>query len=286
MILEGAIARAEEQNLAAALTRAQNNLAYILVGIDDVAGFALSGDSYRSAQRIGDRSALLFATVQMAATQIGSGNFAGAEVLLSDPVMTDPPPAARIWMALLELMMSFWRGDIETLARADEEIGTLIDDIDDPQVRAGVDNREAFVDAANDRLAAAFSRCTELLTREWNEVLEIVELSLFVGGLLGDSSNFRQIAQLLERHLPRYSHAHSLAQIVGGAGEGPVDWKEVDAIIAKRQPLGPIEVVMLSVAAAPFLESAKRAEYLSTARSLCTQNGWDGVLRLLDRHLA
>jgi hypothetical protein len=73
---------------------------------------------------------------------------------------------------------------------------------------------------------------------------------------------------------------------VAEAGAGPVDSEEIDAIIAERSGLGLLgDVVVFSVSAANFLTSEKKAEYVSSVRSIATERGWHGILRLIDRHL-
>ncbi len=46
------------------------------------------------------------------------------------------------------------------------------------------------------------------------------------------------------------------------------------------------DVVRFSVIAAPFAIPEKRIEYVSTARSIATERGWHGILRLIDEHLS
>ena len=74
IILEGAIALAEEHDLGRSIARGQNNLAYVLFGLDDAASLAVGEDAYRTAQRLGDRSLLLFQVGQMAFASRISGS--------------------------------------------------------------------------------------------------------------------------------------------------------------------------------------------------------------------
>ena len=96
----------------------------------------------------------------------------------------------------------------------------------------------------------------------------------------------RPFAPLYERHLPRFSDFDTTCQILAPAVDGPVDTREIDTIIARRKEWGSVaDVVRFSVIAAPFTTPDKRAEYLSAARTIATERGWHGILRLIDSHL-
>ncbi len=75
IIIEGAIALAEEHDLGRSISRGQNNLAYVLVGLDDAASLAVGEEAYRTAQRLGDRSQLLF---QVGADGVGLRQSSGS----------------------------------------------------------------------------------------------------------------------------------------------------------------------------------------------------------------
>jgi hypothetical protein len=285
MILEGAIGLADQHGLGATLARGQNNLAYILVGIDDSASFRVGEDAFRSAQRLGDRSLLLFGSAQRAADLASRGDFTAAEELLSNPLVADPPPAVRVSVASVELTMAFWRGDFVKVDLLDAEIKRLITEVDDPQVLAVAEDMEICVALAHDLLEHAFSRTVELFDRQWNEVAEITSLSVFVAGLFGEASRFRQLTGLFEPFHPRFIDELAIIRSLASAGDDPIDSRDIDAIVARHEKIGAMtEVVLLSAAAAHFLTPEKREQYLSTARSICRQQDWHGVLGLLDRY--
>jgi tetratricopeptide (TPR) repeat protein len=287
IILEGAIALADHDSLGATLARGQHNLAYILVGVDEPASFRISEDAFRSAQRLGDRSLLLFGTAQMASQLAGKGDFSQAEELLSSPLVADPPSAVRLSVAIVEMLMAFWRGDVEAVDLLDAEMKRLITEVDDPQVQASAEDMDVFVALAHDRLELAFSRCVELFDRQWNEVAEITSIAVFVAGLHREPGRFQQLTGLLEPFHPRFTDELAITRALAQAGDGPVDSREIDAIIARREQFGALtEVVLLSSAAAHFVAPEKGEEYLSTARSICSQQGWHGVIGLLDRYFA
>jgi len=286
IILEGAIALADHHRLGGALTRAQNNLAYILVGIDPEASFNLGEEAFRTAQRLGDRSVLLFSSGQMALNLATKGDFAGAEELLANPIIADPPPPIRVWIAALELLMAMWRGDLEKVDLLYAEIGQLEPQVDDPQVRASAEDVDLHVAVAHGRLEDAFSRIVELFDRPWNEVAEITSLALFITGLLGDPARCKVMAGLFEKFHPRYSDELAFARSLAEGGDGPIDPGELDSLIAKREQIGVVtDVVLFSAAAARFVAPPKRDDYLSQARALCQSHGWPGIHGLIDRYL-
>jgi hypothetical protein len=109
---------------------------------------------------------------------------------------------------------------------------------------------------------------------------------LLTAGLLGDSDRFARLVPKYQRFHPRFSEYLTVARILADAGTGPVASQEIDAIIADRSDLGLLaDVVVLSISAANFLTSEKKAEYVSSVRSIATERGWHGILRLIDRYL-
>jgi hypothetical protein len=286
IILEGAIALAEEHDLGPSMTRGQNNLGYTLVGIDAATARASAEAAFRISQRLGDRSILLFQAAQMAGLLVLSGEFEKAEEVLSNPIVGDPPPAVRASFATTELIMASWRGDVDAVDRLHAEVQTLIEVVDDPQVIAYTKANGIEVAIAHDQLEKAFAESVENLDRNWNEVAETVGSPLFIAGLLGERDRFALLVPLYRRFQPRFGEYLTVARLVAEAGAGPVDSEEIDAIIAERSGLGLLgDVVVFSVSAANFLTSEKKAEYVSSVRSIATERGWHGILRLIDRHL-
>ena len=288
IILEGAIALAEDHHLGNSIARGQGNLAYVLFGLDDAASLAVAEDAYRTAQRLGNRSLLLFHVGQMAIAYVDIGEFEKAEEVLANPLTREQPPAARVYTANAELTMAAWRGDTEGVGRLDAEVTRLISEVDDPQTRNSIRDIRLNAALANDELEQAFSLAAKRLEEStWSEVSETIGHSLFIAALLGDAARFALLTPLYERHLPRFNDYHTTCQILAPGVEGPVDTREIDAIIARRKGWGSVaDVVRFSVIAAPFTTPNKRAEYLSTARSIATERGWHGILRLIDSHLS
>ena len=288
IILEGAIALAEDHHLGGSIARGQGNLAYVLFGLDDAASIAVADDAYRTAQRLGDRSVLLFHVGQMAISFVEIGEFEKAEEVLANPLTREQPPAARVYTANAELTMAAWRGDIEVVERLDAEVTRLISEVDDPQTQNSIRDIRLNVALANDELEQAFSLAAKRLEEStWAEVSETIGHPLFIAALLGDAARFAVLTPLYERHLPRFSDYYTTCQILAPAVDGPVDTREIDAIIARRKGWGSVaDVVRFSVIAAPFTTPDKRAEYLSTARSIAAERGWHGILRLIDSHLS
>jgi class 3 adenylate cyclase/tetratricopeptide (TPR) repeat protein len=287
IILEGAIALAEEHDLGPSMTRGQNNLGYTMVGIDAATARASAEAAFRISQRLGDRSILLFQAAQMAGLLVASGEFEKAEEVLSNPIVGDPPPAARASFATTELIMASWRGDVEAVDRLHAEVQSLMAVIDDPQVIAYTRANGIEVAIAHDELEKAYAEGADNLNRDWNEVAETVGSPLLTAGLLGDPDRFAQLVPVYQRFQPRFSEYLTIARIMADAGTGPVDSQEIDAIIAERSDLGLLaDVVVFSISAANFLTSEKKAEYVSAVRSIATEREWHGILRLIDRYLS
>ncbi|MGH8944178.1 MAG: hypothetical protein ACRDWF_15280, partial [Acidimicrobiia bacterium] len=288
IIIEGAIALAEEHDLGRSISRGQNNLAYVLVGLDDAASLAVGEESYRTAQRLGDRSLLLFQVGQAAFVYANIGEFEKAEEVLANPLTRDQPPAARVYTATVELVMAAWRGDLDAVDRLEAEAEGLIGQVDDPQL--GINFKTIALEAAVARgtLDEAFSLASEILEEcTWAEAADTVGDSLFIAALLGDASRFATLIPSYQRFLPRFRDHLTTCQVLAPAVDGPVDTREIDAVIANRAGWGSVaDVVRFSMIAAPFAIPEKRIEYVSTARSIATERGWHGILRLIDSHLS
>ncbi|HYJ25844.1 MAG TPA: adenylate/guanylate cyclase domain-containing protein [Acidimicrobiia bacterium] len=288
IIIEGAIALAEEHDLGRSISRGQNNLAYVLVGLDDAASLAVGEESYRTAQRLGDRSLLLFQVGQAAFVYANIGEFEKAEEVLANPLTRDQPPAARVYTATVELVMAAWRGDLDAVDRLEAEAEGLIGQVDDPQL--GINFKTIALEAAIARgtLDEAFSLASEILEDcTWAEAADTVGDSLFIAALLGDASRFATLIPSYQRFLPRFRDHLTTCQVLAPAVDGPVDTREIDAVIANRAGWGSVaDVVRFSMIAAPFAIPEKRIEYVSTARSIATERGWHGILRLIDSHLS
>ena len=288
IIIEGAIALAEEHDLGRSISRGQNNLAYVLVGLDDAASLAVGEESYRTAQRLGDRSLLLFQVGQAAFGYANIGEFEKAEEVLANPLTRDQPPAARVYTATVELVMAAWRGDLDAVDRLEAEAEGLIGQVDDPQL--GINFKTIALEAAVARgtLDEAFSLASEILEEcTWAEAADTVGDSLFIAALLGDASRFATLIPSYQRFLPRFRDHLTTCEVLAPAVDGPVDTREIDAVIANRAGWGSVaDVVRFSMIAAPFAIPEKRIEYVSTARSIATERGWHGILRLIDSHLS
>jgi class 3 adenylate cyclase/tetratricopeptide (TPR) repeat protein len=288
VILEGAIDLAERNNLGLSIARGQNNLAYILVGVDDGASLAIAEDAFRTSQRLGDRSLMLFHAGQMAYSFVAIGEFERAEEVLANPLIQEQPPAVRVQTSTAELIIAAWRGDLDTVDRLNAQVNDLMVDVDDPQVQINVRDNELDVAIAHGELEKAFDLgAARLYESKWNEISDTIGHSLFVAGLLGDPKRFVELLPGFERHQPRFSDQLTVCQVLATAVDGPVDPREIDAVIARRSGFGAVsDVVRLSLTAAPFVATEKKAGYLSTARSIATERGWHGILRLIDSHLS
>jgi tetratricopeptide (TPR) repeat protein len=288
IILEGAIALAEEHDLGRSVARGQHNLGFVLVGLDDPASLALSEEAYRTAQRLGDRSQLLFQVGAMAWAYTAIGEFEKAEEVLANPLTRDQPPAVRVITASSELVMAAWRGELDAVDRLETEVEGLIDQVDDPQMEATYKIIALEAAIARGRLDDAFTGAGEFLQESsWNETAETIGHPMFIAALLGDASLLAKLIPSYQRFLPRFRDHLTACQVLASAVDGPVDTREIDAIIARRAGWGSVaDVVRFSVIAAPFAIPEKRIEYVSTARSIATERGWHGILRLIDEHLS
>jgi class 3 adenylate cyclase/tetratricopeptide (TPR) repeat protein len=285
IILEGALALAERNELGSLLARAQNNLAYILVGIDDAASSRVSEDAWRTALRSGDRSMLMFQTGQRAYNMIYIGEFEAAEETLRHPLASDPPPAARAMVATGELIMAAWRGENDRVQELRSEIELLMPEVDDPQTRGQIEETDIEVALSKDDVKGAADICIRLLDREWGEVSDAVPWGIFLAALLGDRDLCAVLSEKYGRFHPRFAHLRRMAEIFS---EGvPEDMREVDEIIASRIEAGVVpEVVLINAAAARFGPPDQSDRYLEAARSIAGDKGWSGILRLIDTHLS
>jgi class 3 adenylate cyclase/tetratricopeptide (TPR) repeat protein len=288
IILEGAIALAEEHDLGRSIARGQHNLGYVLIGLDDSASLALSEEAYRTAQRLGDRSQLLFQVGATALAYTAIGEFEKAEEVLANPLTRDQPPAVRVITASSELVMASWRGELDTVDRLETEVKGLIGQVDDPQLEATFKIIALEAAIARGRLEEAFYGAAEFLEESsWNEAAETIGDPMFTAALLGDASRFATLIPLYQRFLPRFRDHFATCQVLAPAVDGPVDTREIDAIIARRAGWGSVaDVARFSIIAAPFAIPEKRNEYVSTARSIATERGWHGILKLIDAHLS
>ncbi len=286
ILFEGAIAIAEEHNLGFTLTRALNNLAYILVGIDDGAVFTNAEAAFRTAQRFGDRTLLLFHAGQMAFSHLSKGDFDGAEEVLSNPLLHDPPPAIRVAIATSELAMAAWRGQVETMDQLHAEIQQLLVDVDDPQTADYTLDNQVEVELAHGDVESAYTTAMGRLSGDWTEVSDAIGSCIFAAGLLRDPKRLADTADAVERFLPRFRVQSRLARLLAGAVDGPVDHREVDEIIASRADIGFMgDVARYAAVASAFVAPERAGEYLGSARSIAIERGWTGLLKLIDDHL-
>jgi hypothetical protein len=161
-------------------------------------------------------------------------------------------------------------------------------DVDDPQVEINIRDNELDVAIAHGELEKSFDlAAARLRESRWNEISDTIGHSLFVAGLLGDPDRFVQLLPGFERHLPRFVDQLTICRVLATGVDGPVDPREIDAVIARRAGFGAIsDVVRMSMTAALFVIPEKKAEYVSTAQSIATDRGWHGILRLIDSHLS
>ncbi len=283
IIMEGATALAEQHGLGFIVARGQNNLAFILVGIDDAASVAIAEDAFRTSQRLGDRSLILFHNGQMAFSLVTLGEFDRAEAVLAHPMLEDPPPAVRASIATAQLMMAVWRGDVDRADRLQAELDTLLTDVDDPQVLSYMDDNAIDIALAHHDAETALALSLKRLEMApWNEFTDSLRHAVFAAGLLGDVAAFSRLTQLLRPHHPRFEDDARFCEIVVDGTRT----REIDAIIGQRAEGGfLLDVVRFSAAAARFAPPEPRGEYLATVRKLCTERGWNGALGLVESYL-
>ena len=288
IILEGAIALAEEHDLGRSIARGQHNLGYVLFGLDDSASLALS--RRRLSNRTTSRRSLQFVLSRWpdGPGLAAIGDFEKAEEVLANPLTKDQPPAARVIIANAELTIAAWRGELERVERLDAEVTRLMADVDDPQIQtpsamSGSTGGPSQRRARNGILCRqAVSRCRPGTRSPRRSVDPVVHCASRRGLTL------RYVDSLCSAAFcPAYRDHHTTCQVLAPAVDGPVDTREIDAVIARRAGWGSVaDVVRFSIIAAPFAIPEKRNEYVSTARSIATERGWHGILKLIDAHLS
>ena len=289
IIIEGAIALAEEHDLGRSVSRGQNNLAYVLVGLDDAASLAVGEEAYRTAQRLGDRSQLLFSVGQTAFANATIGEFEKAEEVLANPLTRDQPPAARVYTG------SGRDGDGGLARRPGRSRSARGGGrrTDRPGRRPTAENQSSR--PSHWRQPSPEGDWTRRSPRKRDpRGVDLGRSSRHHRGLLVHCRipwrclTIRQsLIPSFQRFLPRFRDHFTTCQVLAPAVDGPVDTREIDAVIARRAGWGSVaDVVRFSMIAAPFATPDKRAEYLSTARSIATERGWHGILRLIDSHLS
>jgi class 3 adenylate cyclase/tetratricopeptide (TPR) repeat protein len=286
LILEGSIRLCEEHELGVVLTRALNNLAFTLTGVDDGAVVRISEEAYRIAQRLGDRSHLLFQAGQYAFSLIFNGEFDHAEEVMANPLLADPPPVGLLTLRTQELTIAVWRGQVEEVDRLAAEMRRLVAHVDDPQTQTYLDDLGSQVAIVHGELETAFEAAAVRLEKSpWNEVSDTIGDSMLSAGVLGDRSKFARLALLLEAYEPRFAHHATFARILASADSEISDTRELDAVIAARLAIGSVtDQVRFSLSAAHFVSAEKRIEYLAVARSIAGERGWNGALDLIDRY--
>lgn len=287
IVLEGAIQLAEQNELGESLARGLNNLAYILIGIDDEAANQRVASAYRVAQRLGDRASFLFASGQMVFSLLATGETDKAEALLADPALVGSVVSARIYFAAAELAIATLRGDTETVDQRSAEILELAVGVDDPQTMASVTDIEIVKALARRDMRAALDKGLVMLEKEsWADATETISYVLLAAGILGDRGGFGEIAERMRRFHPRFQdHLHMARLLAGASPDSPFDPRAADSLIAHRlQQVMPLEAFSFVAAAAGMSDGETRSGYLAQARELASARGWAGLVHLLDEN--
>ena len=193
------------------------------------------------------------------------------------------------YTANAELTMAAWRGDIEVVERLDAEVTRLTSEVDDPQTQNSIRDIRLNVALANDEARTGiFSSRQATRGVDLGRSLRNDRSSTFHRSPSRRCGSLRRFDPSVRAAPPTFQRLlHDVPDPRPCRPRWPVDTREIDAIIARRKGWGSVaDVVRFSVIAAPSTAPDKRAQYLSTARSIATERGWHGILRLIDSHLS
>ena len=196
-------------------------------------------------QRLGDRSLLLFHVGQMAIAYVDIGEFEKAEEVLANPLTREQPPAARVYTANAELTMAAWRGDIDGVGRLDAEVTRLIS-------RWTIRRRRIPFGISGSTWPLPMTSSNRRFLSPPTDSRSPPGLNLRALGPPFRHSPARRCGALRPvdpsvRAAPAaFSDYHTTCQILAPAVDGPVDTREIDAIIARRKGWGSVADVACS----------------------------------------
>ncbi|MGA7226726.1 MAG: adenylate/guanylate cyclase domain-containing protein [Acidimicrobiia bacterium] len=282
VLLEGAIALADQHGLAHAAARGRNNLGYVLIGTDVEAGLEASAEAYDSVLRQGDRSQLLFHSSQKASVLFTLGRFDELIDVLSDPLLEDPPPSIRVWHVSIHHDIACFQGDMEEAARLLVEIDRLAQDVDDVQVLGSVRDSHLISDLFSGQFEIAYHQALTSAETSWIDAFQVLAPGVLAGAVLGRDEYERMIS-VAESYHPRFldeTHFYRAALRL----PDPSAVKETEEILAKWEALGlKVSLCLGRVTVAAAQPPGKiREDLMTTAKSMAEVEGWNGVIALID----
>ena len=286
VLLEGAIGIAEPRELSEAVGRAKNNLAYVLIGIDNAAGVQIGESLFQDAKRLGNRSQVLFQGVSRVAVLQYQGRFEDAEEILTDPLFDDPPPAIRAQQVALAGQVARWRGNHEEADALKAEALELAKGVDDPQALANLHVLHMDMAMQND-LDKVIELGLSEMSQDWFRAFNSLELTLMAIGLSKDLDQLDVWIETMRPYLPRLEREVRFAEALSRQARGVDSVEEIDAMIDEVEEEGwLILVIQRRISAAAFLPEGKAAEYLDQVRDTCSDRGWNWYPELVDRYLS
>ena len=284
-LLRGAIDLADKLDLAQEATRARNNLAFQLSGMDLSSTKTIGEEALELARRSGNRSMIQWFLGQQA---MQKGLFGLPEELAD--IVTDPMWEAAgddVLSALRygEFLVALWTG-AHAEARSLLQESMDLSDPRDPQARGWGFAGEATIDLFEGDLERAIGLLDEMDPDDWWTASASWWVST-VAAVLADDETLLKTISVFARYHPRFSTTTSFLRALSIADDEPENAIEVvDAALAESERDGDRTFrLAYLIGAAKKLSSdhPKRQEYLERARELSSQNGLNGFVELIDR---
>ncbi len=286
ILLEGAIALADQANLTQVSARGRNNLAFLFGSIDEALGDRVSREAMETARRSGTRALILWHLSQEGFAHALYGRFDAMKAINDDPMWLHAHDDALATRRFYESQAALLRGDLgeagDLLAESE-----AMSDQKDPQAMAWIRSGEMSLDLFAGHPEKTLATLNEFNGADWFRVQPVAWPLTTAAAVSGDRDSVIEVVELLSRYHPRFPRERNflvaLAEI-GAATEAPL--AEIDQMIANAlEPDMPFVRMVYLSGTANFLpgDHPKKQDYLEEARKRAEEWELRGFLPLIDQ---
>jgi hypothetical protein len=289
ILLEGAIALADQLDLAPSSMRGRNNFAHLFGTIDPRGSLRAAEESFEIAKRTGDRSMAMFLATNLAGWYGFDLDFEAVDAVMAEPIVQGAPDQLVSGYLATKAYGAWMRGELDQAASILKESIALAAGEDDPQLVLNRKAAESSLKLMQGDFGQALDEAIAVCQHGWTGMSNAFDLVMWSVILLGDRSRIAIVQDLIEPYPAALSKWRRFWDALAASDTEPPAAEVVRTVIESYDQNNQTGWGSLAVlAAAQFTPRghSDRELYLSEARRRCEERQLLGTLDLINRYVA
>ncbi|MEX2624786.1 MAG: adenylate/guanylate cyclase domain-containing protein [Acidimicrobiia bacterium] len=289
ILMEGAIALADQLDIAHSSMRGRNNFAHLFGTIDPRGSVLAAVEGFDIAKRTGDRSMAMFLAMNLAGWFGFDLDFDAASTILADPIVQGAPDQLVSGYLATKAWGAWMKGDLELARTLTKESNAMIATEEDPQMVLNRVSGEIALKIMDGELAEALEAALDVCRQGWSGMTNGLDLVIWSLVLLNDRSQIPIVQDLVAPYQTALPLWIRLWDALAQADPGPPSPEVVQAVVdeygANKQAGW---ALLAEMAAAQFSPRGHpdRERWLMDARRRADEKQLRGVLEIIDRYVA